>query len=54
MDVGSGSGYLTVCFAKMVGNTGAVLGIDHIKEVRKFFFIIFYSEANVNFILISI
>ena len=35
LDVGSGSGYLTVCFAKMVGSKGAVTGIDHMKEVRK-------------------
>jgi len=33
LDVGSGSGYLTVCFAKMVGSSGAVTGIDHIKEL---------------------
>ena len=35
LDVGSGSGYLTVCFSKMVGNKGSVLGIDHMKEVSK-------------------
>merc|ERR1711997_297087 len=33
LDVGSGSGYLTVCFSKMVGNKGSVLGIDHMKEL---------------------
>jgi len=33
LDVGSGSGYLTVCFAKMVGSKGAVTGIDHMKEL---------------------
>ena len=41
MDVGSGSGYLTVCFAKMVGPTGKVVGIDHIKEL------VDWSESNV-------
>ncbi|MFH4978953.1 hypothetical protein AB6A40_005662 [Gnathostoma spinigerum] len=33
LDVGSGSGYLTVCMAKMVGRTGKVVGIDHINEL---------------------
>lgn len=33
LDVGSGSGYLTVCFAQMVGASGKVVGIDHIKEL---------------------
>uniref|UniRef100_A0A0M3IAY0 Protein-L-isoaspartate(D-aspartate) O-methyltransferase n=1 Tax=Ascaris lumbricoides TaxID=6252 RepID=A0A0M3IAY0_ASCLU len=33
LDVGSGSGYLTVCMAQMVGETGKVVGIDHIKEL---------------------
>merc|ERR1712110_78297 len=41
LDVGSGSGYLTVCFAKMVGNKGSVLGIDHVKEL------VDWSESNV-------
>jgi len=41
LDVGSGSGYLTVCFAKMVGPTGKVVGIDHIKELVN------WSESNV-------
>ena len=31
LDVGSGSGYLAACFAVMVGSTGKVTGIDHIK-----------------------
>uniref|UniRef100_A0AC35GJ30 Protein-L-isoaspartate O-methyltransferase n=2 Tax=Panagrolaimus sp. PS1159 TaxID=55785 RepID=A0AC35GJ30_9BILA len=43
LDVGSGSGYLTVCFAKMVGTSGKVVGIEHmhdlvqnsIKNIRK-------------------
>eukprot|EP00731_Ephydatia_muelleri_P021986 Em0014g577a len=34
LDVGSGSGYLTVCFARMVGATGVVVGIEHIKELN--------------------
>ena len=33
MDVGSGSGYLTACFAHMVGPTGKVVGIDHIQNL---------------------
>eukprot|EP00922_Rhytidocystis_sp_ex-Travisia-forbesii_P016713 GHVS01024992.1.p1 GENE.GHVS01024992.1~~GHVS01024992.1.p1 ORF type:complete len:384 (-),score=48.94 GHVS01024992.1:204-1355(-) len=36
LDVGSGSGYLAVCMANMVGvreNKGLVVGIDHIKEL---------------------
>jgi len=30
LDVGSGSGYLTACMSYMVGDTGRVIGIDHI------------------------
>uniref|UniRef100_UPI00398EE759 protein-L-isoaspartate(D-aspartate) O-methyltransferase n=1 Tax=Pristiophorus japonicus TaxID=55135 RepID=UPI00398EE759 len=33
LDVGSGSGILTSCFARMVGANGRVVGIDHIKEL---------------------
>jgi len=34
LDVGSGSGYLTVCFAKMMQTPGAVAyGIEHIPEL---------------------
>ncbi|KAG7465610.1 hypothetical protein MATL_G00155360 [Megalops atlanticus] len=33
LDVGSGSGYLTACFARMVGPTGRVVGIEHIEEL---------------------
>lgn len=33
LDVGSGSGYLTACFAHMVGESGKVVGIDHIDEL---------------------
>lgn len=41
LDVGSGSGYLTVCFAHMVGESGKVVGIDHIKQL------VDWSVANV-------
>ncbi|XP_077408007.1 protein-L-isoaspartate(D-aspartate) O-methyltransferase [Vanacampus margaritifer] len=33
LDVGSGSGILSVCFARMVGPKGKVVGIDHIKDL---------------------
>ncbi|XP_053331109.1 protein-L-isoaspartate(D-aspartate) O-methyltransferase-like isoform X2 [Spea bombifrons] len=33
LDVGSGSGYLTACFARMVGSTGKVVGIEHIDHL---------------------
>ncbi|KAJ2324879.1 hypothetical protein IWW51_003061 [Coemansia sp. RSA 2702] len=33
LDVGSGSGYLTACMAAMVGDSGRVVGIDHISEL---------------------
>ncbi|XP_064193140.1 l-isoaspartyl protein carboxyl methyltransferase, like isoform X2 [Anguilla rostrata] len=33
LDVGSGSGYLTACFARMVGPAGRVVGIEHIDEL---------------------
>jgi len=33
LDVGSGSGYLSACMAHMVGPTGKVVGIEHIKEL---------------------
>lgn len=35
LDVGSGSGYLTACFAHMVGPTGTVYGVEHISELVK-------------------
>jgi len=31
LDVGSGSGYLTVCMAQMLGEKGRAVGVDHIK-----------------------
>jgi len=33
LDVGSGSGYLVACFAKIIGSKGKVYGIDHIEEL---------------------
>eukprot|EP01083_Nonionella_stella_P001412 4061_1 len=33
LDVGSGSGYLSVAMAYMVGDKGKVIGIDHISEL---------------------
>lgn len=36
LDVGSGSGYLTMCMAIMVGNSGKVVGIEHIPELVNF------------------
>ncbi|XP_066464759.1 protein-L-isoaspartate(D-aspartate) O-methyltransferase-like isoform X1 [Eleutherodactylus coqui] len=33
LDVGSGSGYLTACFARMVGLTGKVVGVEHIEQL---------------------
>ncbi|XP_034967102.2 protein-L-isoaspartate(D-aspartate) O-methyltransferase isoform X1 [Zootoca vivipara] len=33
LDVGSGSGYLTACFARMVGPTGKAVGIEHIEQL---------------------
>lgn len=41
LDVGSGSGYLTACFALMVGSNGSVVGIDHIDKLVSF------AESNV-------
>jgi len=36
LDVGSGSGYLTACFGKMVGKGGRVIGIDIIDDLVMF------------------
>ncbi|NXA11603.1 PIMT methyltransferase, partial [Sapayoa aenigma] len=33
LDVGSGSGYLTACFARMMGPTGKAVGVEHIQEL---------------------
>ncbi|KAL8465662.1 hypothetical protein ACS0TY_034945 [Phlomoides rotata] len=36
LDVGSGTGYLTACFAFMVGAQGRVVGVEHIPELAEF------------------
>ncbi|KFK34124.1 hypothetical protein AALP_AA5G104400 [Arabis alpina] len=33
LDVGSGTGYLTACFAVMVGSEGRAIGVEHIPEL---------------------
>lgn len=33
LDVGSGTGYLTACFAMMVGPDGQAIGVEHIPEL---------------------
>lgn len=33
LDVGSGTGYLTACFAMMIGPQGHVVGVEHIPEL---------------------
>eukprot|EP00747_Dinoflagellata_sp_TGD_P178548 gnl/TRDRNA2_/TRDRNA2_27631_c0_seq1.p1 gnl/TRDRNA2_/TRDRNA2_27631_c0~~gnl/TRDRNA2_/TRDRNA2_27631_c0_seq1.p1 ORF type:complete len:257 (+),score=27.30 gnl/TRDRNA2_/TRDRNA2_27631_c0_seq1:210-980(+) len=41
LDVGCGSGYLTVCMALLVGDRGRVVGVDHIPELVE------WARANV-------
>ena len=36
LDIGSGSGYLTVALSKMTGDTGQVVGVEHIPELYEF------------------
>ncbi|KAH0469431.1 hypothetical protein IEQ34_000989 [Dendrobium chrysotoxum] len=36
LDVGSGTGYLTACFAIMVGPQGCAVGVEHIPELASF------------------
>ncbi|XP_074563310.1 protein-L-isoaspartate O-methyltransferase-like isoform X2 [Curcuma longa] len=36
LDVGSGTGYLTACFAMMVGPEGRAVGVEHIPELVDF------------------
>ncbi|CAL9780297.1 unnamed protein product, partial [Musa acuminata subsp. burmannicoides] len=36
LDVGSGTGYLTACFAMMLGPEGRALGVEHIAELVDF------------------
>lgn len=33
LDVGSGTGYLTACMARMIGGRGSAIGIEHIPEL---------------------
>ena len=35
LDVGSGSGYLSACFARLVGRAGKVIAVEHIPELCK-------------------
>ncbi|XP_061366077.1 protein-L-isoaspartate O-methyltransferase 1-like [Gastrolobium bilobum] len=36
LDIGSGTGYLTACFALMVGPQGRAVGVEHIPELVSF------------------
>ncbi|KAH6770560.1 protein-l-isoaspartate methyltransferase 1 [Perilla frutescens var. hirtella] len=36
LDVGSGTGYLTACFAVMVGAQGRTVGVEHIPQLAEF------------------
>ena len=36
LDIGSGSGYLTVALSKMINDTGLVVGIEHIPDLYQF------------------
>ncbi|KAL7138851.1 hypothetical protein ABFS83_09G010000 [Erythranthe nasuta] len=36
LDIGSGTGYLTACFAVMVGPNGRVVGVDKVPELVEF------------------
>ena len=36
LDIGSGSGYLTVALSKMTNDTGLVIGVEHIPELYQF------------------
>ena len=33
LDVGAGSGYIAACFARMVGTSGKVVGVEHIESL---------------------
>ena len=41
LDVGAGSGYIAACFARMVGSSGKVIGVEHIESLTTM------AEANV-------
>ena len=36
LDIGSGSGYLTVALSKMTNDTGLVVGIEHVYQLYNF------------------
>lgn len=36
LDIGSGSGYLTVALSKMINDTGLVVGVEHIPQLYQF------------------
>jgi protein-L-isoaspartate(D-aspartate) O-methyltransferase len=42
LDIGSGSGYMTLCLSKLLGPYSTVIGIDHIKDI------VLYSICNIN------
>lgn len=42
LDIGSGSGYMTLALSKMLGPNSTVFGIDHIEEIIQ------YSKNNIN------
>ena len=44
LDIGFGSGYLTVAMSKMMNDKGCVVGIEHMKELYK------YGKENRNLI----
>ena len=35
LDIGSGSGYLTACMAALVGESGKVIGIEHVAQLTE-------------------
>jgi protein-L-isoaspartate(D-aspartate) O-methyltransferase len=36
IDVGTGSGFLTACFAELVGKEGKVYMVDHLQQILDF------------------
>ena len=36
LDIGAGSGYVSACFARLVGSKGKVVMIDHIQAITDF------------------
>ena len=49
LDVGSGSGYLTVCMAEMVGKEGRVYGIEHIPQLVVRAYILIFSHKSLRY-----